>query len=113
MFADNIKLWRTIKTTNDNQILQRDLDALMNWSNTYLLKFNPQKCKLMCIGAGSAQREHYLQEETGKYKLQETAEERDLGVMVMRNLHSRVQCSKAATKAWCIRYDKEELPKIR
>jgi len=80
MFADIIKLWRIIKTTNDNQILQRDLDALMNWSNTYLLKFNPQKCKLMCIGAGSAQREYYLQEETGKYKLQETAEERDLGV---------------------------------
>ena len=57
MFADDTKLWRIIKTTNDNQILQRDLDALMNWSNKYLLKFNPQKCKLMCIGqSGSAQR---------------------------------------------------------
>ena len=100
MFADDIKLWRIIKTTNDSQILQRDLDALMNWSNKYLLKFNPQKCKLVCIGqSGSAHREYYLQEETGKYKLQETTEERDFGVMVMRNLHSRVQCSKAATKA--------------
>ena len=43
--------------------------------------------------------EYYFQEETGKYKLQETTEERDLGVIVMRNLHSRVQCSKAATRA--------------
>jgi len=43
--------------------------------------------------------EYYFQEETGKYKLQETTEERDLGVIVMRNLHSRIQCSKAATKA--------------
>ena len=32
MFADDTKLWRTIKTTNDSQILQRDLDALMNLS---------------------------------------------------------------------------------
>ena len=54
----------------------------------------------MCIGqSGSAHREYYLQEGTGKYKLQETTEERDFGVMVMRNLHSRVQSSKAATKA--------------
>ena len=100
MFADDAKLWRTIKTTNDSQILQRDLDALMNWSNKYLLKFNPQKCKLMCIGQpSSAHREYYLQEGTGKYKLQKTTKERDLGVMVMTNLYSRVQCSKAATKA--------------
>jgi len=63
VFADDTKLWRIIKTTNDNQILQRDLDALMNWSNKYLLKFNPQKCKFMCIGqSGSAHREYYLQE---------------------------------------------------
>ena len=56
--------------------------------------------KLMCIGqSGSTHREYYLEDETGKYKLQETTEERDLGVMVMRNLHSRVQYSKAATKA--------------
>jgi len=74
MFADDTKLWRIIKTINDSQILQRDLDALMNWSNKYLLKFNPQKCKLMCIGqSGSAHREYYLQEGTGKYKLHETS----------------------------------------
>jgi len=50
----------------------------------------------MCIGqSGSVQREYYLQEGTGKYKLQETTEERDLGVMVMTNLHSRVGYSVA------------------
>ena len=39
----------------------------------------------MCIGqSGSAHREYYLQEGTGQYKLQETTEERDLGVMVVR-----------------------------
>ena len=30
IFADDSKLWRIIKTTNDSQILQRDLDVLMN-----------------------------------------------------------------------------------
>jgi len=56
--------------------------------------------KLMCIGqSGSTHREYYLEDETGKYKLQDSTEERDLGVMVLRNLHSRIQCSKVATKA--------------
>ena len=49
MFADDTKLWRTIKTTEDSKILQRDLDAPMNWSTKYLLRFNPQKSKLMHI----------------------------------------------------------------
>ena len=72
----------------------------MKWSTKYLLKFNPQKCKLMCIGhSDSTHTEYYLEEETGKHKVQETTEERDLGVMVMSNLHSRKQCSKAAAKA--------------
>ena len=92
MFADDTKLWRTIKNAEDSKILQSDLDALMNWSTKYLLKFNPQKCKLMHIGQTcSAHTEYHLEEETGKYKIQETTEERDLGVIVMSSLHPRTQ----------------------
>ena len=84
MFADDTKLWRTIKTAEDGKILQRDLDALTNWSTKYLLRFNPRKSKLMRIGqTASVHTEYHIEEETGKHKLQETTEERDLAVIVM------------------------------
>ena len=51
MFANDIKLWRNIKTEKDSKILQKDFDALTKWSNKYLLKFNPQKYKLICTSA--------------------------------------------------------------
>jgi len=45
MFADDTKMWRKIQTQSDSQTLQADLDSLMNWSQKWLLKFNPVKCK--------------------------------------------------------------------
>jgi hypothetical protein len=33
----------------DKEILQDDLENLENWSNTWLLKFYPEKCKHMKI----------------------------------------------------------------
>ena len=73
MFADDTKLWRTIKTAEDGKILQRDLDALTNWSTKYLLRFNPRKSKLMRIGqTASVHTEYHLEEDgetqvTGNY----------------------------------------------
>jgi len=52
MFADDTKIWRGIYTVEDQESLQDDLDKLMSWSEEWLLKFNPEKCKLMCIGHG-------------------------------------------------------------
>ena len=48
----------------------------MNWSTKYLLRFNPQRSKLMRIGqTASVHTQYHLEEETGKHKLQETTEE--------------------------------------
>jgi len=37
------------ESSGQRKILQKDLGALMNWSNKYLLKFNPQNCDVMRI----------------------------------------------------------------
>ena len=45
MYADDTKLYRGIKTSEDQRILQKDLDTLFNqWSEIWLLKFHPEKC---------------------------------------------------------------------
>ena len=36
---------RPITTEEDEQQLQRDLDSLTDWSDNWLLKFHPDKCK--------------------------------------------------------------------
>ena len=50
LFADDIKIFRTITDKNNPGILQDDLNTLEQWSNKWLLKFHPSKCKHMTIG---------------------------------------------------------------
>jgi hypothetical protein len=45
MFADDTKLFSTIKTENDCEYLQNDLDNLRVWSSETGLSFNDKKCK--------------------------------------------------------------------
>jgi hypothetical protein len=47
LFADDAKNFREIREENDEQMLQADLDSLQSWSDTWLLKFHPNKCKVM------------------------------------------------------------------
>jgi hypothetical protein len=40
LFADDCLLYRRIRTTEDQAILQRDLDNLQQWENNWLMRFN-------------------------------------------------------------------------
>jgi hypothetical protein len=44
LFADDTKIFRNIIDGEDKEIVQDDLENLENWSNTWLLKFHPEKC---------------------------------------------------------------------
>ena len=44
LFADDIKLSRTIKNSDDIQILQDDIHKLFEWSVTWNLNFSQSKC---------------------------------------------------------------------
>ena len=47
MFADDTKIFNIIKSPEDQEILQKDLGSLSVWSDKWLLKFHPEKCKVM------------------------------------------------------------------
>ncbi len=50
IFADDTKIYSTVRRDEDCIKLQEDLNNLFDWSNTWNLKFNSSKCKSMHIG---------------------------------------------------------------
>ena len=45
-FADDAKIFGRVDTEGDREALQRDLDRLVQWSETWQMKFNVDK---LCI----------------------------------------------------------------
>ena len=45
LYADDAKLFSFIKTMEDSATLQKDLDSLTQWMETWLLRLNIGKCK--------------------------------------------------------------------
>ena len=49
LFADDCVLYRPIQSKSDQLTLQRDLDSLTKWEETWQMDFNPSKCCVMRI----------------------------------------------------------------
>ena len=50
LFADDTKLYGNSCTDEDQHLLQDDINSLIQWSDSWLLKFNISKCKHMHLG---------------------------------------------------------------
>jgi hypothetical protein len=84
LFADDTKIFRVINSLEDQQILQNELVKLEKWSDTWLLKFHPEKCKHMNI-------HRTPKEDEGKYNLlgqeiSKVKDEKDIGVVIDEEL---------------------------
>jgi len=96
LFADDAKIWRKIITENDFESLQEGSNKLITWSQTWLLKFHPEKCKVMHIGQWSPDNTGYKIMDAGKtVQPMTTKEEKDLGVYIVNNLKPSLQCATA------------------
>ena len=49
-FADDVKMFRAIKTAQDYFCLQSDIDKLVAWCKLWQLSFNVSKCNLLHLG---------------------------------------------------------------
>ncbi|BHF70475.1 hypothetical protein SprV_0301352600 [Sparganum proliferum] len=102
MFADDIKIWSTIRRKVDEARLQTNLDHLEQWSKDWLLPFNVNKCNFLRVsGTSSPNRTVYRL--TGK-PLQEVSDQKDLGVWITTSLKPSLQFSKVANSAMSILY---------
>lgn len=55
LYADDAKIYRTIKCEDDTVQLQRDLHAMSLWSDTWLLSFHPDKLKKITLSRNDFQ----------------------------------------------------------
>jgi hypothetical protein len=93
-FADDSKLYDKVKTEVDRQRIQRDLVRLVEWSEDWQMSFNVQKCKVMHIGHNNPEHSYSMNGE----ELQTVEEEKDLGIVITKDLKPSNQCV-AAVKA--------------
>jgi len=112
MFANDSKLWATISNTTDRKTLQEDLNRLKCWSEKWLLRFNPEKCKVMHVGH-SVPTEYTLQKKDQTFKQAEVEEEKDLGIYITNDFKIAKQCKEAAKKAMnVLRTVRRHFPRI-
>ncbi|CAI2723786.1 unnamed protein product [Schistosoma spindalis] len=102
LYADDVKIWRTIRCNGDSLELQNDLKKLSEWSDTWQLPINTSKCVVMHIGhQGSVT---YTMNNT---ELPAVQTHNDLGVIVSQDLKTTAHCRATAAKAfrtlWSIR----------
>ena len=64
------------------ELLQKDLDNLQEWADKWKMSFNVDKCKIMHLGYDNGKHEYNLNGIT----LKETKEEKDLGVLIDKDL---------------------------
>jgi hypothetical protein len=88
LFADDTKIFRSINSPEDTKILQEDLDKLQEWSNTWLLKFHPNKCKRMTIGRQTENTKftYILDQGSTIHQLENVDHEKDIGVIIDANV---------------------------
>ena len=59
LYADDTKIFRIIDNIRDPEILQDDLKQLEKWSENWLLKFHPEKCKHIHMQRKKSQMHRY------------------------------------------------------
>ena len=81
LFADDSKLYLTIKSRNDQEIIQSDLFKLCDWSKNWLMPFNIVKCKAIHYGNILFDTTYEMKDNDGLLKdLPVDTEEKNLGV---------------------------------
>jgi len=99
LFADDTKLFNITETPSDNEQIQRDTDRLSKWSDTWLLKFNTDKCSTLHYGRHNPDNTYSLGEGSDRKDIPNNTQECDLGIVFSPDLKFRQNINKCINKA--------------
>ena len=102
MYADDTKVFRHMRTDEDQKLLQADLTNMEKWSQKWLLRFHPQKCKIMTIARNknNSEREYKMTDsQNNDIMLTHTLTEKDLGINIDSELNFEEHLSEKVNKA--------------
>ena len=99
LFADDTKLFRVIENNTDIEILQEDLTNLQEWSDLWLLKFHPDKCKVIRYGNSSFVPRYMMMNNSNEHILECADKEKDIGVIFDASLQFEIHMKEKISKA--------------
>ena len=94
-FADDLKVFGVIEGKQNQEDFQSDLNKLVQWSETWQMKFNFDKCKVMHVGRVRMNTLYTM----GGQELVQIEQEKDLGVIINNKLSVSDQVIEARKKA--------------
>ena len=94
-FADDTKVAHSIISDSDRAEFQTCIDQLLTWSKDWGMEFNKAKCKIMHLGRNNPDHTYTMD----GHELESISEERDIGVVIQKNLKPTRQCIQASNKA--------------
>ena len=96
VFADDTKIYNTPR---NNDIIQRDLCKLEDWSHKWQLHFNTAKCKVLHIGKTNPEMDYKMKLGDSHISISKCEQEKDLGVTFDKYLSFDVHINNAISKA--------------
>ena len=97
MFADDVKIYHRVRTTDDCRQLQSDLDNLSRWSADWKLRLNPFKCCAFTLSLRTSPVQHSYS--IGGSVLERASEVRDLGVILDTKLTFAAHINQTISKS--------------
>lgn len=94
-YADDTKFGKDITSIEDYEVMQRNLNIINEWCQTWNMQLNSSKCVVMHCGKTNPNFTYYL----GESELNNVNEYEDLGVLIDNRLNLSNHCLKVRNKA--------------
>ena len=94
-YADDTKVAKIVENDEDAKEMQKIVDNLAAWASKWGMEYNIKKCKVLHVGKNNPRNRYYM----NGAELEQTKEEKDLGVWMVDNLKPSKQCATAARNA--------------
>jgi ribonuclease P/MRP protein subunit RPP40 len=101
LYADDSKIIAEIKNEQDSIKLQQDINAIVKWTDTWFMRLNYEKCKVMHFGYKNPKYNYIMHDQltSNQHTLVATDSERDLGVTLTSDAKWSTHANNCASKA--------------